>query len=257
MANSRSGDALLDRVMRILGALERDPVLSPGELAEAAELPRTTAYRLITDLVERGMLARTAVGDIELGQRLWEIAQHTVLSRTLRHAALPFMQDVNYVVQQTTQLAVLDGADVLIVERLSRRGAVSNPAEVASRMPVHLTSMGHALLAFAAPGQMDRVMSVHGERIRRERPEFLRELGEARSRGHVRLGGLINTDTAGASVPILDARGHAIAALTIVVPLAWDRLPQALMAMQTASRGISRALAAGGRPPTHRGRPVE
>ncbi|WP_258935192.1 helix-turn-helix domain-containing protein [Nesterenkonia pannonica] len=71
MANSRSGDALLDRVMRILGALERDPVLSPGELAEAAELPRTTAYRLITDLVERGMLARTAVGDIELGQRLW------------------------------------------------------------------------------------------------------------------------------------------------------------------------------------------
>ncbi|GAB3846843.1 IclR family transcriptional regulator [Nesterenkonia populi] len=244
MANSRSGDALLDRVMRILGALERDPVLSPGELAEAAGLPRTTAYRLIAALTERGMLARTPAGDVELGQRLWEIAQHNTLSRTLRHAALPFMQDVNFVVRQTTQLAVLDGADVLIVERLSRQGAVSNPAEVASRMPVHLTSMGHALLAFSAPGQLDHVTSVHGERIRRERPDLSRELNEARSRGYVRLGGLINTDTAGASVPILDSRGYAVAVLTIVIPIDWDRLPQALMAMQTASRGISRALLA-------------
>ncbi|WP_258935201.1 hypothetical protein [Nesterenkonia pannonica] len=67
----------------------------------------------------------------------------------LRQAALPQMQELNSLVGQTVQLAVLEDAQVLIVERLSRTGAVTNPAEVGTHMPVHLTSMGHVLLAYS------------------------------------------------------------------------------------------------------------
>lgn len=242
MANSSSGDAVLDRVLRIFEALEHEPSLSPAELAESAGLPRTTAYRMIRELVARGFLARSTSGQVEIGQRLWEIAQRTPLSRMLRSAALPFMEDVNSVVGQTTQLAVLDNEGVLIVERLSRQGAVANPAEVATRMPAHLTSMGHVLLAYSPKHRLEGFLEAHRERIRQERPDLRRELAETRVRGYAKLSGLIHQETSGISVPVLGGGGHALAALTIVVPRGWEHLPQPLMALQTASRGIARVL---------------
>lgn len=242
MANSPTGDALLDRVLRLFEALEAQPQLSPGELADYARLPRTTGYRLIQELTARGLLMKTDSGQIEIGQRLWEIAQGAPISRTLRQTSLPYMQDVNSVVRQTTQLAVLEETGVLIVERLSQHGAVVNPAEVASTMPAHLTSMGHVLLAHSSPQALADWFDVHQEVINAERPQLRRELAEAKARGYAALGGLINSETSGISVPILNARGIAEAALTIVVPRGSPSIPTFLLALQTAANGISRAL---------------
>ncbi|EXF26050.1 IclR family transcriptional regulator [Nesterenkonia sp. AN1] len=242
MANSPSGDAVLDRAMRILAALETRPSLPAGELIDAAGLPRTTGYRLLRTMRAHGLLATAASGELVLGQRLWEIAQRAPISRTLRTSALPFMHDVNAVVRQTTQLAVLDEHGVLIVERISRHGAVVNPAEVATTMPAHLTSMGHVLLAHSPAHVVDHWWAPRQQLIAESRPQLRRELAEARTRGHAQLSGMINAETTGVSVPVLGADGHAVAALTVVVPRGSREIPQFLMALQTAGRGISRAL---------------
>ncbi|PRZ13735.1 IclR family transcriptional regulator [Nesterenkonia sandarakina] len=242
MANSPSGDAVLDRAMRILSALETRPSLPAGELIDAVGLPRTTGYRLVRTMRAHGLLATSASGELVLGQRLWEIAQSAPISRTLRTAALPFMHDVNSVVRQTTQLSVLDEHGVLIVERLSRHGAVVNPAEVATTMPAHLTSMGHVLLAHSPAHVVESWWDSRRALIEESRPQLRRELAEARTRGHAQLSGMINAETTGVSVPVLDAGGHAVAALTVVVPRGSSEIPQFLMALQTAGRGITRAL---------------
>lgn len=242
MANSSSGDAVLDRAMRILAVLEAHPSLPAGELIDAAGLPRTTGYRLLRTMRAHGLLAASDSGELVLGQRLWEIAQSAPISRTLRAAALPFMQDVNAAVRQTTQLAVLDDQGVLIVERLSRHGAVINPAEVATTMPAHLTSMGHVLLAHSPVHVVQRWWAPRAAQIQEARPQLHRELAEARTRGHAQLSGVINAETTGVSVPVLGGGGHAVAALTVVVPRDSAEIPQFLMALQTAGRGITRAL---------------
>lgn len=242
MANSASGEAVLERALRLLEAVETLPSPTVAELVAAADLPRTTGYRLISSLRTLGLITVSAAGEVSVGTRLWELAQQAPINRTLRAAALPFMQDVNSVVQQTTQLSVLTPEGVLIVERLSRHGAVVNPAEVAGTMPAHLTSMGHVLLAFGeaeAVQQWQRHQALDQET---ERPQFSRELAEVRSRGHSALAGLINEETAGLSVPILDSRRTALAALTVVVPRDSPDLLQFLSALQTAAQGIGRVL---------------
>lgn len=242
MANSSSGESVLDRVMRMLMALESEPELTPSSLAREAGLPKSTAYRLIDDLTKRGLLERGPGGEVALGRRLWEIAQHTPLAGTLRQKSLPYMEDLNAVVQQTSQLAILCGTSVMIVERLSRTGAVVNPAEVGSRMPAHLTSMGHALLAFSPRSVVEDVMEAHGERIAAERPQFRAELAETRRRGYSSLDGVIHRETTGTSVPILNEHGCARAALTVVVPSDSSNLGLHVMALQTAAHSISRQL---------------
>lgn len=242
MANSASGEAVLERALRLLDAVKTAPSPSVAELVASAGLPRTTGYRLVRSLRELGLLEVSADGAVCVGRRVWELAQQAPISRTLRTAALPFMQDVNSVVQQSTQLSVLAPEGVLIVERLSRHGAVVNPAEVADTMPADRTSMGHVLLAFAAPAALKAWRHQQSPDPLTEDSRLQRELAEVRARGHSMLKGLINEESAGLSVPVLNQRRTAVAALTVVVPRDSPDLLQSLAALQTASRGISRVL---------------
>ncbi|MGJ9403956.1 IclR family transcriptional regulator [Arthrobacter sp. KK5.5] len=246
MANSPSGDAMLDRLVRILDAFGPDlRSLTVGALARRANVPRATAYRLVEDLVAHGLLARGANGEIRLGVRLWEIANRSSATRDLRQVALPFMEDVNQLVRQNTQLAVLHEDEVLIVERLSRPDSVVNQAHVAGRMPVHLTSMGMALLAFSSGPVLEGYLERHAAAVAERHADIRRELAHIRLRGYATFDGFIDEETTGAAVPILDARGRAAAALAIVVPRGSDQLPAAVMALRTAARGIARGLDAG------------
>ena len=92
MANSPSGDSMLDRIVRILDSFDpKTPKLSVAALARRAQIPRATMYRLIEDLVGHGLLARDHEGQISLGLRLWELANRSAATQGLRKAALPFM----------------------------------------------------------------------------------------------------------------------------------------------------------------------
>ncbi len=148
MANSNSGDSVVDRILRLIAAFpEGVTALQLSELAERADLPLTTAHRLVRQLAGHGLLDVGPGGSVSLGLRLWELANRNSPTLELRQAALPFMEDIQQVLNQNVNLAVLDGREALFVERLSRRGSVANRAQVAGRMPVHVSSAGLVLMA--------------------------------------------------------------------------------------------------------------
>lgn len=243
MANSPSGDSMIDRLVRILDAFDsQSPTLTVTALSRRAEVPRATTYRLVDELVAKGLLARDPDGQIRLGLRLWELANRSAATIDLRRSALPFMEDVNQLVGQSILLALFHEDEVLVIERLTRPGAVINQANVAERMPVYLTSMGMALLAFSRPPVIDGYLQRHGPIIHTHHPNLRHELAEIRRTGFAALDGFIDGGTTGAAVPILDRQGFALAALSVVVPRGSDTLPAAAMALRTAARGISRAL---------------
>lgn len=243
MANSPSGDSMLDRIVRILDSFDpKTPKLSVAALARRAQIPRATMYRLIEDLVGHGLLARDHEGQISLGLRLWELANRSAATQDLRTAALPFMEDINQLLGQNTQLAMLHQDDVLVIERLSRPGSVVNQASVAGRMPVHRTSMGMALLAYSPAPVLEDYLSRHEEAVLDYHPRLRHELAEIRRRGYATFDGFIDPETTGAAAPILDGQGYAAAVLAVVVPRGSATLPAAAMALRTAARGISRAL---------------
>ncbi len=250
MANSASGEAVLDRVMRILSIVEMEQHLPAGQLARQTGLPKSTAYRLIDDLARRGLLQRDARGEVTLGRRIWGMAQHTPLAAMLRQAALPQMQELNSLVGQTVQLAVLEDAQVLIVERLSRTGAVTNPAEVGTHMPVHLTSMGHVLLAYSPRETAESVIRQQQHRIASERPQLRSELADTRRRGFSRINEAIHTGTMGISAPVIDEHASAVAALTLVVPSDDSKLGLYVSSLQAAARSISKHLRSYHLPPS-------
>ena len=138
-------------------------VLQLSELAERAELPLTTAHRLVRQLTRHGLLETGEGGSVRLGLRLWELVNRKSPTLALRQAAMPFMEDIQHVLSQNVNLAVLDSWEALFVERLSRRGSVANRAQIAGRLPVHVSSAGLALMSHQPrlrPGGVPR--TVHG-----------------------------------------------------------------------------------------------
>ncbi|GAA3704934.1 IclR family transcriptional regulator [Zhihengliuella alba] len=252
MANSRSGDKLLDRMVRILESFTADePLLTVAQIAERADLPAATAYRLVGDLADQGLVVREA-GGVRLGLRLWELANRASAARDLRRIALPYLEDLNQLLRQHTQLSVLHEDEVLVLERLSRPGAAVNKADVAGRLPVHRTSMGMVLLAFAPAHVQADYLARHGASAAERHGDIRRLLTDIRHHGYASFHGFVDDTTTGAAAPILDRSGHAVAAVGVVIPRGSDALAAVVMALMTAARGASRDLqGGGGRPVSH------
>lgn len=244
MANSGSGDSVVDRVVRVIAAFpEGVNVLQLSELAARAGLPLSTAHRLVRQLADHGLLDVGSGGTVQLGLRLWELVNRNSPTLELRQAAMPFMEDIQQVLNQNVNLAVLDGWEALFVERLSRRGSVANRAQVAGRMPVHVSSAGLVLMANQPRAVQAEYLDGFTDPAGRLNAEELRvQLGEAAHQGYAQLAGVVDPDTWGIAVPVMDRKKRAVAAIGVVVPLREVRLQALVPALQTAARGIGRSL---------------
>lgn len=235
---------MVDRVVRVIAAFP-DGVsrLRLSELAARADLPLTTAHRLVRQLATHGLLDLDGDGSVRLGLRLWELVNRNSPTLLLRQAAMPFMEDIQHVLNQNVNLAVLDGWEVLFVERLSRRGSVANRAQIAGRMPVHVSSAGVALMAHQPHELQAEYLAHFKDPAGRLNAAGMRSLlADAKREGYAQLAGVVDPEAWAIAVPILGRRKRAVAAIGVVVPLREMRLQALVPALQTAARGIARQL---------------
>ncbi|MFF3503836.1 IclR family transcriptional regulator [Streptomyces sp. NPDC003247] len=249
MARSSAGESVLSRAMRVLRLFTADsPALTVSEIARRADLPIATAHRIVGELVALGALDRAEGKQVRMGYQLWELASRSSRVLDLREVAMPFMEDLQAVVRHHTQIGVLEGTDVLYLERLSARGAVRNITRIAGRLPIHATSAGLVLLAHGPLELQEEVLSrplrPYTARTVTDPVRLRSLLAQIRREGFVVAAQMISEAGTGVAAPVRDAGGEVVAALSVVVPAA-DPSPHTLVpALLAAGRGISRALGA-------------
>ncbi len=257
-ASARPRENLLSRAVRILEAFDAGhPSLPVAAIARRADIPVATTYRLVGDLVELGLLERGPDRRVRVGVRMWELASRSSEAVSLRDVAIPFMDDLHAAVRQHTQLAVLEGAEVLYLERKSARGAeAANITRTASRLPWHACSSGLVLVAHTSVTAQERLLSARLEQLTpltvTDPAELRRQLAETRYRGYAAVHGSVHEQAAGVAVPIQGPNDHVIAALSVIVPNEEGRVAPVVPALLTTARGIGRALLAPGHFPAER-----
>lgn len=148
-----------DRLLLIMDAVAASPgEVGLSELARLTGIKKATVHRLASDLVAHRMLERGGYG-YRLGLHLFELGQHVPASRRLRTSARPFMSDLVTATGETVQLGVLDGTDVLFVEKLTGRRRVQALSPIGSRLPAYCTALGKAILAFSHDSAAERMLS--------------------------------------------------------------------------------------------------
>jgi DNA-binding IclR family transcriptional regulator len=245
MARSPSGESVLTRAVRILDAFTPDePTLPVSVIARRSGLPVATASRLIAELVGHGLLAREPDRRVRVGVRLWELGQRASPTLGLREAAMPFLADLHDVVGHHIQLGVLEGDEVLFVERLSAPGAVINYTRIAGRLPLHASSSGLVLLAHSTGELQERVLATPLVRYTANtiaEPARLRAtLAGVRRDGYVLCPGHIHLEATGIAVPVRSG-AEVVAAVAAIVPND-EHARAAVPALRAAARGIGRLL---------------
>lgn len=237
-----------DRLATVLTAFRPgDPALGVSELARRTGLPKSSTHRLVTHLVEQGLLERYGTG-VRLGLRLFEIGQLATRQRGLVDAARPYLTDLWEATRNTVHLAVLEGTEVVYLDILRGVDAPALPSRIGGRFPAHATAVGKAILALSPESLVDTVLAAGLERVSRRTitaPGILRrQLGKVREEGLA-----YDREESGHGVvctacPLQDADGSVLGAISIS---GWSnrmRLSRVAPAVHTAALGISRTLGA-------------
>jgi DNA-binding IclR family transcriptional regulator len=139
--------AVIDRISLVLDAFEGPGRLTLAQIVRRTGLPRSSAHRMLERLVQLRWLRRSG-RDYELGMRLVELGSLAVHQDRLVRAAGPLLGELHRATGLVAHLTVLDGADVVCLEKVGDRMLTAVPTRVGGRQPAHCTAAGKAILAY-------------------------------------------------------------------------------------------------------------
>lgn len=150
----------LQRGLAILAAFTPEkPLLGVSDLAEQLGMTRSTTHRYISTLESMRYLVQDRTSrKYRLGVRVLDLGLAVLNSMELRDVARPFMEQLCERSGHTVNMAVLDGQDIVYVERVRSRSGIDLHLFVGSRLPAYCTSMGKVLLAYLPKAQLDTVL---------------------------------------------------------------------------------------------------
>lgn len=131
------------------------------EMAGKVKLKISTVHRLLSTLMHRGYVEQEDDNKYRLGLKLMEIGNAVIYYFDIRSVARPYLVELMGRCNETVNLAILDGADVVYIDQVESKNLiiVKMLAQVGNRGPAYCTSSGKALLAFLPPEKLDETIS--------------------------------------------------------------------------------------------------
>ncbi|MGA4792300.1 IclR family transcriptional regulator [Nocardia sp. AB354] len=214
-----------------------------SEIARRAQLPKSTAHRLLSVLVDWEMVTKRGT-EYSPGNRLAELAALATHPETrhLRQVALPHLLDLYEMTHETVNLCVLAGTDTLYIEKIHGHQGGHSPAQVGTRLPATNTAVGKALLAFTDTDVLTRVAdnlrpatssSISSATRLAKELDTIRVSGLAYDRQEARPG------LTCVAAPIRAWTGAVVAAVSISGPVQRFRPTAAAPAVRAAAAGIA------------------
>lgn len=220
----------LERGLAILSAfVEAGPVLGVADLGRMTGLGRSTTHRYVATLARLGYVQQDPdTRKYSLGPRVIDLGFAALSSMEMNRIAARHLQDLADETGFAASMAVLDGPDIVYVERRrSRRAAglvVDVNLHVGSRLPAYCTSMGKALLAHREPSALrallDRTnLARRGPRTITSREQLLAALAEVRRSGIAVNDEELAPGLRSIAAPVRDRSGAVVAAVNVAVHL--------------------------------------
>jgi DNA-binding IclR family transcriptional regulator len=214
------------------------PVLSLADLNKRTRLPKSTLHRLVDQLCQVGWLERDH-GGYRVGLRMFELGTLAVDGNRLHDAAFPHLQALASRTGLAAQLAILDHAEVVYLERVVV-GLIRLPTRRGGRKPAYCTALGKALAAYdddairaviSAPMPRKTAKTITEPVALWTELKGVREAGVAFDRGEA------YKELVCVAAPIRSS-GHAIAAVSVTGPAERMRWSVATEAVRSTAAAI-------------------
>lgn len=201
-----------------------NPTWGVSDLARHAGVNKSTVHRILSTLTDEGLLEQDPdSGRYRVGLAMFDLAAAVPTQRGLHEAVLSPMTDLRNITGETVHVAVLDGRQVVYVERLDSPNTLRLFAEIGRRNDAHCTSTGKVLLAFSVPERRHRLLKdwelqAHTDHTITSIPRLVAELDAIRKAGHAVNRHESEIGVTSIAAPIRDHSGVTVAAISTAGP---------------------------------------
>jgi DNA-binding IclR family transcriptional regulator len=235
----------LDRAAAILGAFDATHrELTLAALVARCGMPRSTTHRTADRMIRLGWLDKPK-DRYRIGNRLFEISSLAPIRHELREAVLPFLHDLHNATRTTVQLGVLDGTQVLVVEKVTGHRPMPMLSQAGGTIPAYCSGLGRAILAYSDPATIDAVIEAglppRTPRTLTSAVAILRELTAIPHRGLAVDREEGNIGVSCVAAPIFGPLGDVVAAVSVTGPTSLVRVDRVGPAIRLAAAAASRA----------------
>jgi IclR family transcriptional regulator, KDG regulon repressor len=237
----------LDRAFAVLDLLGESPTaLGLADIASALGLHKSTAHRFLMVLERHRMVERTHAGRFRLGLRLFDYGNRAIEQYDLRECAQQHLKKLVREVEETAHLCILEGTHIVYIDKLEPARTIRMISRVGSSSPVHCTAVGKAILAsmpreIAAEVLKKLRLVRFTKRTLTTREALIKELERTSRRGYALDDEEREEGVRCIAMPILDARGEPVAAVSISGPafrVTVQKVPLFVGNLATCVKGI-------------------
>jgi len=216
---------VLSRLLSVLRSFSPDqPELSATELYRGTGLPKTTAHRLLANLVKEGLLEQnTITATYRIGPALYELGTLYLGATDIIKAAKPVTETLNDLTGEAVIIGKFDGSsNVIVILKEESKHAFRFARPTGSSVPAYASAMGKAFLSELSDAEIDSLYPE--EELQPIAPKTIATKTELkRNLEQIRNTGVSFTDeesikeTAAVASLIRDASGKSVASMTIPV----------------------------------------
>ena len=150
----------IDRMLQILDALtEHQRPMSAYQIASEIGAPTSTVYRIVDELIERGLLSRSGERHLWLGPRLM---RYGLLYRTKLDFFVEARKEMGRLRQRTGETVQICGRDegtMVVLAMAEGEGHFRITSNVGTRVPVNWTASGKLLLGHLPGGEAREIFA--------------------------------------------------------------------------------------------------
>jgi IclR family transcriptional regulator, acetate operon repressor len=240
-------------LLELIANAEQPPSLD--DLTRASGLPKPTVYRIL-GLLARGDLVQREPFEkrYAVGPRVSALSLAVQVRSPLRGERHAILERLVEEIGETCNFTMLDGSEVLYVDRVETLANVRLHVRAGSRVPLHCTASGKLFLAFLPPAQVrtllgPRPLKRYTERTITDLDALERELRKVRSSGIATDIGEYLEGSVCLAVPVSDPQGRVCAAIAVHGPAPRMTLKKGidfLPALKRAAASVSATIARSG-----------
>ncbi len=224
--------------------------MSLSEIVSESGISKTTAYRLLRTMHERHYVEKGKDNCYTIGIQLIETVSSHINGLELQTESKPILASLREDLNLTAHLGILDGGDVIYVEKLDLYPTTRLYTQVGYRSPAYCSSMGKCMMACLSGDELDEIL--YHLKFEKYTPntistakELKQHLKKVRSQGYAMDDQEYMSGHRCIGAPVFDYRGDAIASISASGPISQvtdEKLPLVIREVKKAAAEISRRM---------------
>ncbi len=224
--NKKILNTSVEKAFKILNCFSTEKIeLGVTEIAHKIGTNKSAVYRMLATMEALNVIQQNPENEkYRLGLKLFELGQKVSIHKNFISKARPFMEDLVKRAGETAHLAIYKDKKVYFLDKVVGRHDLQINSQIGSEKPLHCTGLGKVMLAFAEPEYRSVIDSSTLEAVTKntitnkaqlkEEIERIKNIGFALDLEENEIGLVC------VAVPVFDARGKCIAAISTSGPSA-------------------------------------